>query len=297
MRLFDRLGFALGETFIALRRNLALGFAAMMTVALSLYLLAGMTYVGQRASDYLATVPGRFEMSVFLKKNVTVADVRRTAKYLRLIPGVSNVVWIPAQRQYDLWRKANPELAEGLGDESPFAEKFRVRLNDLSKGDAVARRVGKMTTVDPVGGVQYFQEAQNAVASWIPLLRRFAYWTGGIFLAVAGVLIYTTIRLTVESRRMEVRIMRLVGASRTVVGLPFVLEGLIQGAVGGALATAALVASHRAVATKLAEMAMGATLAPFPATICLGLLCAAGGGYGGLCSLLSLRAPMRARHG
>ncbi len=287
----------MGETLIAIRRNWGLGLTAVVTVALSLYVVAGMAYVGNRASGYLATMPGRFEMTINLKKGVTVTDVERTAKYLRLAPGVANVVWIPAKRQWELWRLANPEIAEGLGDESPFAEKIRVRLKDLSRGDAIAARARKMTTVDPVGGVQYFRDAQNAVAGWIPLLRLIANWTGGIMLGVAGVLIFTSIRLTVESRRLEVRIMRLVGASRFVVRSPFVLEGILQGVLGGALATVALAASQYAVAAKLAELAMGVTLAPFPATRCLWLLCTVGGGYGGLCSIFSLLAPMRARHG
>lgn len=295
--MFDRLAFVVGETIIALRRNWALGLAAITTVALSLYLFAGMIYLGSRASAYLATLPGRFEMTINLRKGVTVDDVHRTAKYLRLAPGVESVVWMPAKRQWDLWRAADPELAEGLGDESPFAEKFRVRLKDLSKGDAVAATARKMSTVDPVGGVQYFRDAQNAVAGWIPLLRLFAYCAGGIMLGVAGILIATAIRLTVESRRIEVRIMRLVGASRIVVGLPFVLEGVLQGALGGALATMALTFTHRAVAVKLAELSMGVTLAPFPAVLCLSVLCGFGGGYGGICSTFSLRRPMRARHG
>ena len=116
-------------------------------------------------------------------------------------------------------------------------------------------------------------------------------------LAVAGVLILTAIRLTVESRRVEIRIMRLVGASRIVVGLPFVLEGILQGAVGGALATAGLLASQRVVEAQLNELSMGVALAPFPTPLYLGALSAVGGGYGGLCSALALRTPMRARHG
>ena len=295
--MFDRVAFVVGETVIALFRNVWLSLAAVVTVASSLYLIAGMAYVGDRASAYLAGVPGRFEMTINLRKDVSVADVRRTARYLRLAPGVASVVWIPAQRQWDLWRRAHPDIAEGLGDESPFAEKFRVRLDDLARGDAVAATARRMTTVDPVGGVQYFRDAQNAVAGWIPLLHQFALGTGVVLLGVATVLILTAIRLTVESRRVEVRIMRLVGASRFVVGLPFVLEGVAQGALGGALATMALVASHGAVARKLAEMAMGAALAPFPTALCLGVLTVGGGGYGGLCSVFSLRSPMRTRHG
>lgn len=292
--MFDRIAFVVGETLIALGRNVGLGLAAITTVAVSFYLFAGAVYVGGRASTYLETVPGRFEMTINLKEGTDLAGIQRTAKYLRLAPGVAHVVWIPRDRRWAKEKAAHPELTEGL--ENPLPDSMRVRLNDLSKGDMVAATARRMSTVDPVGGVQYFKDAQNAIAAWIPLLRQFAGWTGAVILGVAGVLIFTAIRLTVESRRVEVRIMRLVGASRIVVGLPFVLEGVVQGAVGGALAAAGLQWSQLVVEAKLRAMSMGVTLAAFPAPLYFGALCAVGGGYGGICSVFALRTPMRARN-
>lgn len=293
--MFDRLLFVLGETLIGLQRNVVLALAAVTTVAVSLYLLAGMLYAGHRATAYLDTLPGRFEMTVNLKEGTDLAGIRRTAKYLRRAPGVARVVWIPRDRRWAREKAAHPELTEGL--ENPLPDSMRVRLDDLSKGDAVAATARRMTTVDPVGGVQYFREAQNAVAGWIPFLRGIALRIGGLLLAVAGVLILNAIRLTVESRRVEIRIMRLVGASRAAVALPFVLEGALQGVLGGALAALGLLGSQRVVEARLAEMTTGASLAPFPIAPMLGVLCAAGGGYGGLCALLAMRTPRRARHG
>ncbi len=278
-----------------MRRNLALGFAAVTTVAISLYLLAGMVYVGRRATAYLETLPGRFEMTINLKEGTDLAGIRRTAKYLRMMPGVAHVVWIPRDRRWAQEQAVHPELTEGL--ENPLPDSIRVRLRDLSRSDAVASKAGKMSTVDPVGGVQYFREAQNAVAEWIPFLRNLGFGLGGLLCAVAGVLILNAIRLTVESRRVEIRIMRLVGASRTVVALPFVLEGVIQGLLGGGLAAGGLLLSQRLVESRLAALSMGASLAPFPFPMYLGVLCAVGGGYGGICSVLAMRTPLRARHG
>lgn len=294
--MIDRLFFVLGETLIALRRNLSLAFAATTTIAISLYLLAGMFYVGDRASAYADTVQGRFEMTVSLREGTDLAGIQRTAKYLRLLPGVAHVVLLPGKAKWQRWQKENPRLTAGYGfNDHVFPDSFRVRLNDLSKGDAVAATARRMSTVEKEDGVEYFREAQNSVALWLRVARNLAYPLGGTLLFVSGIVVYNAIRLTVESRRVEIRIMRLVGASRSVVNLPFVLEGALHGAVGGALATAGLAASQRAVEAKLAELAMGASLAPFPASFYCVSLCAIGGGYGGLCSLLALRTPLRAR--
>lgn len=295
--MLDRIAFVLGETFIALRRNLGMGFAAVTTVAISLYVLAGMFYVAGRASSYAETLQGRFEMIVNLKEGATFADIQRTAKYLRKAPGVASAVWIPRQKRWEREKIAHPELTEGYGfDESPYPDAFKVVLSDLSLGDTVAATARKMSTVDPRGGVQYFAEAQNLVAQWIRVARNLAYSLGGLLFVVAGILVLNAIRLTVESRRVEIRVMRLVGASRSVVSLPFIFEGVLHGGLGGAIAALGLAASQRVVELRLAEYSIGATLAPFPTASFLLALCAVGAGYGGLCSTVALRTPLRARH-
>ncbi len=294
--MIDRLFFILGETLIALRRNLSLGLAAMTTLAIALYVLAGMHYVADRASSYAEFVQGRFEMTVNLKEGTDLAGIQRTAKYLRLLPGVANVVWIPKKNLWEKYQRENPDLTRGYGPEdNVFPDSFRVRLKDLSKSEAVAATARKMSTVDPKEGVVYFQDAQNNVALWLRVARNLTVPIGLLLLGVASVVVWNAIRLTVESHRVEIRIMRLVGATRSVICLPFVLEGAFHGALAGALATAGLAASHRAVAAKLAELTVGASLAPFPTSFYLIALCALGGGYGGLCSFFALRAPWRAR--
>ncbi|RYG24657.1 FtsX-like permease family protein [bacterium] len=296
--MFDRVAFVLGETFIALRRNLLLGFAAITTTAISLYLLAGMFYIGSRASGYAGEVQQKFEMRVNLKEGTDMAGIQRTAKYLRLIPGVGEVTWIPRKQRWIQYKKENPDLTQGYGfNDNIFPDAFKVRLSDLSKTDAVVATAKKMTTVDAKEGVSYFGEAQNTVAQWLRFGQNLSYWIGGLLCAVAGIVILNAIRLAVESRRVEIRIMRLVGASRIVVNLPFVLEGMIQGTLGGALATLGIYFSQRIVEQQLAEFSVGASIAPFPIRPYLLALCAIGGGYGALCSLLALRTPMRARKG
>lgn len=295
--MFDRIAFVLGETLIALRRNRGLGFAAVTTVAISLYLLAGMFYVGGRASAYADSLQGRFEMIVNLKEGTDMAGIQRTAKYLRLTPGVASAVWIPRKQRWEREKRLHPEMTEGYDfEDSPYPDAFKVVLNDLSKTEAVAATARKMSTVDKQGGVLYFGEAQTMVSQWLRVARNLAYSLGGLLFTVAGILVLNAIRLTVESRRVEIRIMRLVGASRGVVNLPFILEGFFHGALGGGLATAGLYASQRVVEVRLSEFAMGVSLAPFPTSPYLGALCAIGGGYGGLCSILALWTPMRARH-
>lgn len=295
--MLDRITFVLGETLIALRRNLWMGFAAVTTTAISLFILAGMFYVGSRADEYMReSLPGRFEMRVNLKQGTTFDQIKTTATAIRAIPGVRDVTWLPRQKQWERYKKQNPELTAGYGfDADIFPDSFRVRLNDLEKTESIAKSLRALPSFDPEGGLNYFGEAQKTAAQWLRVARNLSLLIGGLLIAVASILIFNAIRMTAESRRVEIGIMRLVGASRSVVSLPFVLEGAIHGAVGGALATAGIYAVQRAIEVRLSEFAVGVSLAPFPITLYLGALCALGGGYGGICALFAMRTPLRSR--
>lgn len=295
--MFDRISFVLGETLIALSRNKLLAFAAITTAAISLYLLGGMAYILRRADQYAQTIPSRFEMRVNLKDGTNFAKIRETAASIRGFTGVRDVVWLPREKQWEKYRKEHPDLTEGYGfTESPFPDALRVRIKDLKLGDTIANQIKTLPAVDRNGGVQYFSAEQNVISQWIQVARNLAIGLGGVLLLVSGILIFNAIQLTIESRRAEIGIMRLVGASRTVVNLPFVLEGVVHGGLGGALAVVGLVVSQAAVQSQLNEMSIGATLAPFPVASYLWALAGIGAGYGAIWSLLGILPRQKPRH-
>jgi cell division transport system permease protein len=114
-----------------------------------------------------------------------------------------------------------------------------------------------------------------------------------LLLVATGILIYNTIRLTIVSRRLEIRIMQLTGASRFVVRVPFIIEGSVQGLIAGGFAGGMLYAADRVVTQQLAQQNI--QFAAFPTTQAIWLAVAVGGGYGLVCSFVAVRAPLRYR--
>jgi cell division transport system permease protein len=112
-----------------------------------------------------------------------------------------------------------------------------------------------------------------------------------LLLVATGILIYNAIRLAVVSRRLEIRIMQLVGASRFVVRFPFLIEGLLQGVTAGAVAGLLMLLAVRVVSSQLALQ--GIPFAPFPTTRAIDLMVTAGAGYGLVCSFVAVRVPLR----
>lgn len=290
--MLDKLEFLLTEAAVALRRNSLMTFAAVTTVAVSLFLLGGLGYVYWRIIEYAESLPGRFEMQVFLRDGATLNTVEETAAKIRGIEGVRTATWIPRDKRWELEKRENPSLTQGI--ENPYPEAFKVTLTDLSLSDQVAAAIREVAAVDPEG-VVYLEQEQRLVDQALRLVRGLGGIVGGMLFLTGGILIYNAIRLAVNSRRLEIRIMQLVGATRLTVQVPFLIEGIVQGAIGGMVATLGLFFAHYYVASFVNTFQAIGSPPAFPAWTFLGALSAVGATYGLLCSTLALRAPLRYR--
>ncbi|MEJ5170260.1 MAG: permease-like cell division protein FtsX [Fimbriimonadales bacterium] len=288
--MLDHLLFLLSEAFVSLRRNRLMSFAAVSTVAVSLYLLGGLGYVYLRVSEYAERLPGQFDMRVFLKQGTTFDQIRETARRIRAIDGVAEARHIPREIAWRKMREQMPKETEGL--ENPLPDAFKVTLSDLGKAGAVRAEIERLPTVEP-GGVVYDEAARQYLDQGLRFLRWLGGTLGGLLLVTAGVLIYNAIQLTIVARASELRIMQLVGATRFTVGMPFVIEGMVHGLLGGALANLLVWASFVHLQERLVSLQATANLGGYPVALGFVAFCGSGAAYGAVCSLLSLRKAMR----
>jgi cell division transport system permease protein len=290
--MLDKMEFLLGEAAVALRRNALMTFAAITTVAVSLFLLGGLGYIYMRIVQYAEGLPGRFETQVFLRDGATFETVKETIEKIRNIPGVKGAVWIPRDKRWEQERITNPTLTAGL--ENPYPEAFKVTLSDLSLSDEVAKQIKEFPAVDP-NGVVYLEQEQRFVDQALRLLRGIGGTIGGLLFLAGGVLIYMAIRLTVLSRRLEIRVMQLVGASRLTMQVPFLFEGIVQGMIGGIWATIMVWIAHKVLVNYVSSFQSIEAVPHLPVWSFLGILVGVGAFYGFLCSSLAVNTPLKYR--
>jgi len=292
---FNRIEFVVGEALTALSRNRLMTLAAVTTVAVTLFVFGGLGYAYFRVNRYAQTIPGKFKMLVYLRDEATATDVQKAAAALRGLSGVASATWIPKDRAWDKWKLDHPS-ALTAGVENPLPEGFKVILKDLKQSDSVASDIRAMPIVAPEDGVMYLGPEQRFVDGLLTAFRWIGGVVGGVLFIIAGVLIYNTIRLTVLARRIEIRIMQLVGASRATVYVPFLIEGMLQGVIGAILATGLVVGAFFGFGWVMQNYVnFTYTPAQFPYVPVLGILCAGGAVYGILCSTLAIRAPLKYR--
>lgn len=289
--MLDRLGFLIGEGLAAFRRNGLMTLASVSTAAVALFVLGGMALAYFQVRDYADSLTGKFTMRAFLRDGTGRAQISETANAIRALPGVAEVNWIPRDKAWAKEKAAHPDLTAGL--ENPFPDALKVRLNDLTKTEAVVAAIGAMPAISPTERVQYLAEEQQKLAEATTFIRWVGLAVGGLCLLTAGVLIYNTIRLTVVARRRELRVMQLVGASFATIRIPFLIEGAMQGLFGGVLGALLLRSAHFGLAIAIEPYASLGKPGEFPFVPVLISACFAGVVFGVLCSAAAVRDPLK----
>lgn len=227
----NRAGYYLREAFVSMRRNGWLSLASVGTVTFSLFILGCSLLAVLNANRFADTLEGMLEISVFLDESVKGEEIRELHDRLRHLPGVAEVEFIPKEQALArLQESIGADKLEGL-DFNPLPDAFRVKAGEPQQ---VPRLAGEIAGLPGVEQVRY---GQGLVEKLLAVTRgiRVAGWVTMAVLGGAAVfLISTTIRVSVFSRRREIGIMKLLGATNWFIGFPFLLEGLFLG-LGGAL--------------------------------------------------------------
>ena len=239
------------ETATNLKRNVFITIAAILVVVVSLYLV-GAVFVASFAVDRALTLQTRkVEVAVFLNRDVTPEERESIERDLVAMPEVASVVYESKQEAYEAFKELFRDEPEIVAATTPDAlpESFRVKLKDPDKFEVVSDRLEGRPGIAEIRDERKFLRRLLDVVRDIRLLG-----IGVVILLVvaASVLIATTIRMAIFARRREIAIMKLVGATNWFIRIPFMLEGVIQGLVGSALAMGLLLAT-RPLYTNLAD--------------------------------------------
>jgi cell division transport system permease protein len=238
-----RPGFFLREALRALKRNAVPSFAAVATVLVTVLVLGVFIPVVQATTGAANNVRSRVIADVYLKDGSTQADIARVRNVIETqVPHVKSVQFVSKEQAFKQEVKTNREAFKLLGA-NPLPDLFRVtpdRPDDITAvRDALAPAspAGGRTTIDrSIDEVRNREDDTNKILS-VTKAVKLTMAGLAILLAIASVLlIANTIRLSLYARRREVEVMKLVGATDWFIRWPFVLEGVLVGALGGILA-------------------------------------------------------------
>jgi cell division transport system permease protein len=242
-----RFSFVLSEVLTGLRRNVTMTVAMILTTAISLGLLGGGLLVVRMIDNMRANYGDKVEVNVFLNKDVSLTDAdckaQPCAGVYSNLQGDSNVEEVTFENQEQAYQRfqrifeGQPELLQ-LTKKETLPATLHVRLKDPDRADVIVQNYSRQPGVDRVEDQGVFLERFFGVLNGV----RNATFAIALIQAVAALLLISnTIQVSAFTRRTEVGIMRLVGATRWYTQLPFLLEAVVAGLVGAFLAIGGLV--------------------------------------------------------
>jgi cell division transport system permease protein len=232
-----------GETFTSLRRNFLMFFTAITTVAITLFIVGFFLIIIYDVQGVLASVKSQVEVAVYLKDNITGELKTYLENEIKGWEEVSEVVYISKDAALEKFKEENAGseiLKEIQGN--PLPASFEVRLKSPEKVDQIALRFVTKDGeyVEGVDEVIYGQNYVQKIFSITAIAGSIAFLIIIILLLAAVVLIFNTIRLSIHSRRKEIEVMKLVGATNWFVRIPFIFEGFFEGFVGSMMSAVLL---------------------------------------------------------
>jgi len=288
------LEYAVGESFVSIRRNALMSVVSISTVGLALAVLGAFALLILWLNRVADVLPEKFEIAVFLDKGTPEQEVLELRSQVAAFPHVKSAALITAEAGWrEFKREMGGRLELGGIEENPLPDALRVKVDNPRYTVSTADRIRKLKGIDEV--VEGRREIEQVVR-FADLVKLLGGAAGIILFLVTAFIISNTIRLTVFARRREIRIMQLVGATNWFIRLPLMFEGMILGAIGGAIACT-LVFAGANYATKVVTQMMP-LLTQFSTDIeplhFLGALILVGCFVGAAGSLISIRRFLKA---
>lgn len=223
-------------------RNAWLSVATVLVMVLSLLAFAGLNMFNVATSTVIASVQDKIDISVFFKNTTAEDDILRIKSTIESLPEVKSVEYISKDKALEIFKEKHKDdktiarAIEQLND-NPLLPSLNIKARDTGEYGAIAEYL-KNDSIDPFVERVTYSQNQTVIERLNKILRtaRAGGWGLTVFMALVAILItFNTIRLAIYSNRESITIMRLVGGSNFFTRGPFLVEGILYGALSAVI--------------------------------------------------------------
>jgi len=228
------------EAFISFIRNRWMSLASIGAVASALIILGSFLLLSVNFDHILKDVESQVEITAYLEDTVEGSEVSRLNGEISLIGGVKEIKFVSKEAALEEFKQqVGKDLLEGI--DNPLPSSFRIKVDNPQD---VAQVAGEIQKLQGIEEVKYGKGVVEKLFNIIYWLRLLGLVIMAVFAAVSVFIISNTIRLTVFARRREINIMKYIGATDWFVRWPFLIEGMVLGFIGSAIAIAILAGGY-----------------------------------------------------
>lgn len=233
MRFFRILGRDIRDSFRGVIRNLSLSLASISCITITLIVVAIAIVLTANVNDFTSQIEKDVTIVVFLDQNIDEEGIELVNKEIKRLENIDTIEFkgkddiakdmMEASETYD------SIMSNWTHEDNPLQDTYLVKVTDINHISDVAKNI---SNIEGVSTTKYGEGMVEELVSIFDMVKNVTIVIVIALILVTAFLINNTIKITIDSRRREIEIMRLVGSSNINIKIPFIFEGLLLGLLG-----------------------------------------------------------------
>ena len=248
----SRIGYLTKEGFRNIRVNHLMSIASIAVLMSCLVMMGAAFMVIVNVNNVMSEIESQNVVMVYLKDEVQGEAITEMREKITLMQNVKKCEFVDKETAFkQQLEELDTDATYFEGVENPLPDLFKVSVSDMTKFD---KTVAELKTLDGVDSVRDNRE----IAQTLVKIRQTIFYVSigviAVLLLISLFIIANTVRITMYSRRLEINIMKSVGATNWFIRWPFMVEGMVLGAISGILSLAVVWGLYRLVQTSVSSM-------------------------------------------
>lgn len=236
MKIFRMLGRSVRDAFKSVLRNFSLSLASISCITITLVIVAVSVIASFNVQNFTKEIESDLTIVAFLDKDATNSNVADIKKELKSMKNIETFTFKGKEDVKDEMSKESEVfssvMSEWSKEDNPLKDTFQIKVKDATK---ISKTAKSIKNIEKVSLVRYGEGMVDKLVKAFTSIQKVAYGVVIALIVVTVFLIINTIKLTIFSRKREISIMRLVGASNFSIKTPFIIEGMFLGLIGSIL--------------------------------------------------------------
>ena len=233
MKTFRILSRNIRDSFQSVFRNFSLSLASISCITITLLVVSISMILSVNVNNFATLVERDVTIVVFLDTDISAEDIKVVEQEIKRLDNIESISFQSkgeiTEEMKDSSETFKAIMDEWTEDENPLQDTYLVKVEDINKIASTARQIGQ---IDGVDVIKYGEGMVEQLVTVFDVVRKICLGMVVALIIVTAFLISNTIKITIFSRKREIEIMRLVGASNLNIKIPFIFEGLFLGMLG-----------------------------------------------------------------
>lgn len=233
MKAFRILSRNIRDSFQSVFRNFSLSLASISCITITLLVVSISMILSVNVNNFATLVEKDVTIVTFLDADITEEDIKIVEQEIKRLDNIESITFQSKGEITEEMKESSDTfkaiMEQWTDDENPLQDTYLVKVEDINKIASTAKQI---RAIDGVDVIKYGEGMVEQLVAVFDVVRKICLGMVVALIIVTAFLISNTIKITIFSRKREIEIMRLVGASNLNIKIPFIFEGLFLGVIG-----------------------------------------------------------------